>query len=208
MEFKFDLDTDIALTAEGSGGAYGILPTGIYSVTIMHASVGKSFDGQNNEVNIAIKTDDGHETTIWGLGIDATKANGQENYDYKKWQSLAAVTGMKTGEQAPYKLELSNGAVKDLVVFKELQGVQIKAAIQINRYMSNAGEVKEKNIFHSFYNKDGKSLSEIVGNKDATQIDKVAARLSDKIAKNMKGATTAPAETSTPTEENSADIFA
>lgn len=202
--FEFSLNNDIALEAENTGGSFGVLDTGVYSITIKHAAMNKTKNG-NNVVDISIQTEDGHETTIWGMCIDPTWASGSENYDYKKWQSLAAVTGMKTGETAPYKLELSNGQVKDLVVFKELQGAKLKVALQ-KELSVYQGDVKEKNIFHSFYFEDGCTLSERMSKKTAERIDKVAARLTDKHDKSYKNqgnATTATAVV----EESTPDIF-
>ena len=204
-EFVFDLNQETALEAEKSGGSYGVLETGIYDITIKHAAINTTKNG-NNVVDISIETDTGHETTLWGLCIDPTWASGAENYDYKKWQSLAAIAGMKSGERKPFKLELSNGTVKELVVFTELHGKKIKVALQKELDVYN-GEVKERNVFHSFYNEDGKTLSEIVSKKDATAIDKIASRLSDKITKRYKQANSGGASAPVAEEANNTSIF-
>ena len=206
-DFTFTLDNDIAMKAENTGGSFGVLDTGIYSFTIKSASIDKTQNG-NNTINLGIETDTGHETTIYGMCIDPTWASGSENYDYPKWQSLASLCGMKTGERVPYKLELSNGQTKELTVFKELMGKKLKAAIQksLSYYK---GEVKEKNIIHSFYSEDGKALSELSSNKPAVKIDKIASRLSDHHDKTYKkhmasGGVSDTVEAST---ENEASIF-
>lgn len=176
-DFVFKLEEEAALEANVGGGSFGVLDTGIYDVTISHAAIDKTKNG-NNVVNIAIKTDTGHETTIWGMCIDPTWASGAENYDYKKWQSLAALAGMRTGETVPFTLELSNGQTKQLVVFKELHGFKCKLAIQKKLDVYN-GDVRESNVIYEFYGADGKTYAEKAANKDANRIGKVESRLSD-----------------------------
>ena len=113
---------------------------------------------------------------------------------------------MKTGERKPYKLELSNGTVKELVVFTELQGKKIRVALQRELdWYNNA--LSERNVFHSFYTEEGKTLSEIVSKKDANAIDKVATRLSDKITKRYKQANAGGSAVPEVSTEESTSIF-
>ena len=186
MAYEFKLDEAAASEVVG-GGAFGTLDTGIYGVTINHASLDKD-NFKNDVVNISITTDSGHETTIWGLGIGEKNENGSENFDYKKWQSLAKLGGMKTGETAPFKITKEDGAlIKEVVVFKELMGKKLKMAIQKVFWASkDFSKDGENNEIYAVYSEDGRNVAEMNANGSAENIEKVGARLKDKETKSYK----------------------
>lgn len=198
MEFVFEYDENLALEAESTGGSFGTLDTGIYNIKSVVASLSKTKKG-NNTVDLSIVTDTGHETIIYGaFMIDKKWASGSDNFGIDKWNQFVGVMGMKTGETAPYTLELSNGNKKELTVFKEVHGKPMVLAIQKELSVYN-GEVREKNVIHSSYNEEGKALSEMIAGKPAEKVEKVKERLKDKEDKSYKNRAT----TSAPQEEES-----
>ena len=187
MELEFVFDDEIAEEAEQTGGSFGTLDTGIYNITINHASLDKTQKG-NNTLSLSITTDTGHETTLWGVfgTIDKLWASGSENYGYKDFQSLMAACGAKTITPTPFDLKKDDGTlIKQLSVVKELHGVKCVLAIQKQLDVYN-GEVRESNIIHSSYNSKGQTYLESKTNSEAVKVDKVAERLKDKETKAYK----------------------
>ena len=184
---EFNFDEELAETAETTGGSFGTLDTGIYGVTVNFASLDVTSKG-NNTLALDITTDDGHTTTIWSAfgTIDKTWSSGSENFSYKDFQSFMAVAGAKSITPTPYALKKDDGTlIKNLSVIKELHGIKLKLAIQKELDMYN-GEVKERNLIHSSYNAKGQTYLEAKSKADAEKIDKVAARLKDKVSKQYK----------------------
>jgi len=213
-DFVFELDTDEALASENTGG--GALDTGIYDVVITSASLSKT-KGGNNVVDLSFKTDKGETGLIYMAfctdkrwNPTAKNPQGSENFNYGLWQQFVSVTGMKTGETAPYTPKDKDGKNiqkdgKDVVltVFKEVHNLPMKLAIK-KVYDAYNGEEKESNEIHSCYNKDGKALSEIIGNLPAEKIEKVAERLKDKKTQAYKNLGNASTEAyQAPQEEES-----
>lgn len=171
IDFVFNLDTEAAESV--STGAKTI-ESGVYDVTIDYASIEKSKKG-NNTVSLSLMTTDGRYIKVWGMCIDKQWTSGSENFDYPKWMQLALVNGMKTGEQAPFKLTLKDGTTKELTVFKELHGKKFTIAVQRAFGFYN-GEETEKNLIHSSYK---------LGDEQAK---KVGERIKDKFDKQWKAA--------------------
>lgn len=167
FEFKLDLEA----AKEVSTGSKTI-ETGVYKATVEYMALGATKNG-NNVVDISFKTEEGRFIKIWGLCVDQKWASGATNYDYNKWMQLAVVTGMKTGETAPFTLTLKDGTTKQLTVFKESVGKPLQVAVQ-RAYDVYNGEETEKNRLHSSYNIDD------------VNTDKVASRLKDMYSKQWK----------------------
>ena len=185
IEFVFD--EEVATEAEGTGGGFGILETGVYEVTINHASLDKTAKG-NNTVSLGITTKDGHETTLWNAfgTIDKTWASGAENFSYKDFQAFMAACGAKSITPVPFDLKKEDGTlIKQLSVVKELHGVKCTLAIQKELDVYN-GQDKERNLVHSSYNAKGQTYLEAKSNAPAEKIGKVAERLKDKESKAFK----------------------
>lgn len=187
IEFVFD--EEVAEEAEQGGGSFGTLDTGVYKVTINHASLGKTTGG-NNTLSLGITTDSGQETTIWSAfgTIDKTWASGSENFGYKDFQSFMAACGAKSITPVPYDLKKEDGTlIKKLSVVKELHGVICTLAIQKEFDFYN-GEEGESNVIHSSYNSKGQTYLEAKSNLKAEKIDKVGSRLKDRTTKRYKAA--------------------
>lgn len=204
-DFVFELDTEEALASESKGG--GALDTGVYDVVITSASLSKT-KGGNNVVDLSFKTGNGQTGLIYmAFCTDKKWASGSENFGYGLWQQFVSVTGMKTGETAPFtpKKEDGSNLQKDgkdvvLTVFKEVHNLPMKLAIKKVLDIYN-GDVKESNEIHSCYNKDGQTLSEMIANKPAEKIEKVASRLTDKETKAYKNRGNAQESYQAPQEE-------
>ena len=187
MELSFTFEEDTVEEAEATGGSFGILPTGLYEVTINFASLDKTAKG-NNTLALDVTTADGHQTTIWSAfgTLDKMWASGAENFAYKDFQAFMASLGIKTITPTPFTLKKDDGTViKELSVVKEMHGKKCVLAIQKELDIYN-GEVKERNLIHSSYNAKGQTYLEAKGNLPAEKKDKVAARLADKESKAYK----------------------
>jgi len=191
----FVFDDELAVEAEATGGSFGVLPTGIYDVTINFGALDKTSKG-NNTLSLDITTDSGHQTTLWNCfgTLDKVWASGSENYGYKDFQAFMAACGAKSITPTPYALKKEDGTlIKNLSVVKELHGVKCKLAIQKVLDVYN-GEVKEKNEIHSSYNAKGQTYLEAKSGTPAEKINKVAERLKDKETKAYKQQGSAPLE--------------
>ena len=189
-EITFTFEEDAVEEAEQEqGGSFGVLPTGVYNVTINFASLSKTSNG-NNTVSLDITTDTGHRTTLWSVGgtIDKLWASGKENFMYKDFQSFMAACGCKSITPTPFKLTKDDGTlIKELSVVKELHGVKCVLAIQKELDVYN-GEVRESNTIHSSYNAKSQTYLEAKNSTPADKITKVAERLKDKETKRYKQA--------------------
>lgn len=186
IEFVFE--EDLVEEAEVvEGGSFGTLDTGVYDVTINFASLDKTSNG-NNTLSLDIKTSTGHRTTIWSAfgTIDKAWASGKENFSYKDFQAFMVACGAKTITPTPYQLKKEDGTlIKELSVVKELHGVRCQLAIQKELDVYN-GNVKERNVIHSSYNKNGQTYLESKTDSDAEKIYKVEGRLKDRETKAYK----------------------
>ena len=197
MNLEFDFTEDEIIEAEATGGGFGVLESGIYKgVTINFASLGTTKNG-NNTVSLDLTTADGHQLTIWSsfMSIDRTWSSGKENFGYKDWQSFMVANGAKTITPTPFTLKKDDGTViKELSVIKELHGKKCSLAIQKRFTTNGSGEEKLDNIIHSSYNAKGQTYLEAKSGSPAEKVDKVAARLKDKVSKAYKaqGSAAAP----------------
>jgi hypothetical protein len=184
MSYTFQLDTEAAATEQNSGA----LDTGIYPVTINSISLDKTKNG-NNTANISFTTNKGLSKTIYGMCMDKKWTSGADNFDYDKWNRIAALCGLKTGEvgQLPLKKDDGTPVMKDgsqvvLDVFKESIGAKVQLAIQLI-YDAYNGEAKEKNEIYEVFTEDGKTYNESTSNSPAEKLEKIKSRLKDKKTK-------------------------
>jgi len=185
MGYQFNLDTEAAETEQSSGGA---LDTGVYGATIEHISISQTKNG-NNMANISFKTDNGMNATVYGICMDKTWKSGAENFDYAKWNRIAALCGLKTGETITKKLfkedgspVMKDGSQIELEIFKESVNSKVKFAIQLV-YDAYNGNAKEKNEIYEVFTADGKTYNENNANQPAEKLDKIKSRLKDKKTK-------------------------
>lgn len=190
----FVFEEDVAEEAEQGGGSFGTLDTGVYDVTIKHASLDKT-KGGNNTLSLSIETKDGHQTTLWNVfgTIDKVWKSGSENFSYKNFQAFMAAAGAKSITPFEYKLEIEGREPKYLSCVKELHGKKMKLAIQKVLDVYNS-EVKESNEIHSSYNEKGQTYLEAKTGEQASKITKVAERLKDKETKQYKAYNGSPVE--------------
>jgi len=184
-EYVFKLDEEAAKT-EASSGGFGTLDTGIYKIKVNYVSLDKNNFG-DNAVNVNLTTEDGHTTTVWGLGVEPKTGSGMENYDYPKWSQLQVLGEMKTGELVDYDIKKDDGTVlKTVKVFSELTGIDLVVAIQKVHYATKAGKVGDNNEFYQFFSAEGKTVSELKENQPVEKLNKIKTRLKDKETKSYK----------------------
>lgn len=189
MEIEFNFEEDLAVEAEATGGSFGTLDTGVYTVTVNFGSLSTTSKG-NNTLALDITTKDGHNTTIWSAfgTIDKKWASGSDNFNYPQFQAFMAAIGAKSITPTPYSLKKEDGTlIKELSVMKECHGKQLMIAVQKELDVYN-GEVKESNIIHSCYNIKGQTYLEAKDGVEASKIYKVSERLKDKETKAYKNA--------------------
>jgi len=173
MGFEFKLDESVAQSA-GQGGA---LDTGVHTVVIEGAYLGQT-SGGNNTLDLEVKSKDGGQATIYGICIDEKWKSGGKNYDYARWQELAAVVGMKTGATSNVKRKKFDGTEEDAVAFDELIGKTVQMAIQVELDEYNGKEKKKRKLNRTFF-EDGKSIAEKQSGSEAKQSVKLAKSLKD-----------------------------
>ena len=216
-EFVFELDEEVAGTAGNGGGAFGPLETGFYDCEIVTASLGKTENG-NNTLDVSIKTDTGHELTIYqAFVMDKVWASGKENFGYKDWQAFAVVTGIKgvTSFDKPLLKDdgapvLKNGKPVILKAVKELEGVKVKLAlVKVLDFYKN--EVTTDNAIFASYTPAGANAKEkLAGDDSRTALEKLTPRLADKQEKRYKAyiANGGSTEGTLPEEENTPEASA
>lgn len=183
-EYVFELD-EAAASEEIKTGSFGVMDTGIYGVTINYVAKDKNNFG-DAAVNINLTTKDGHNTTIWGLGI-VKHDDPKKNADYNKWMQLVALSGMETGELGDFDIVKDDGTkIKTVEVFKELTEVKVCVAVQKVKYASKAGKLGENNAVYQFFREDGKSVLEVKDDSPAEKLEKLRTRLKDYEQKSYK----------------------
>jgi len=183
MELIFNLQEVEEAVEATEGGSFGLIDTGVYkNSTIVRAVLGKTKKG-NNKLDVTVRTEDGHELTIYqAFVIDTKWASGADNkYGYGAWLRFAKVTGIKslaTFQDSIMKDDGTPAKKKDgtplvLTCLKDCHGAKADVAIQkVFGYYNN--EVTEKNEIYDVY---------AVGSEKS---DKVALRLKDKEDKDFK----------------------
>jgi len=201
MELGFSLDLDVAANASKGGR----ISTGVYKVEIQKAFVYKTAKG-NNVVDLELRSENGEVGFINLLCIDKTWEGGAENFDYPRWQELAASAQMQSLTTSPMKRTGKDGEYNALVI-NELMGKTINVAVYEEHDVYNNEERKTLKLSNSFL-ADGRSVVEAQAKKPATRITKIEERLAPFETKEFKlwkngggGTTSAPVETtSTPAE--------
>lgn len=177
MDLVFNF-TEVQEAPEAVAGGFGLLESGMYKNCTIIRAVHSKTKGGNNAIDLSIKTETGHEQTIYQAFImDAKWANGSDNkYGYAKFLRFAKACGMKTANtfkdallDREGKPVVRKGTTTPVVFdsFKDLKDKKVDLGIQKVLDIYN-GEVKESNeIYDSF----------ACGSKSS---DKLAERLSDK----------------------------
>ncbi len=172
MEIGFKLDLDIA--AKQSQG--GRLATGVYEVEIVKNYLHKTDNG-NNVLDLELRSKNGEVGFVNRLCIDATWSSGAENFDYPKWQELAASCQMQTLTTFASKRNTKDGEI-DALSIKELTGKVIQVALYQEFDVYNNEETVKLKIANTFL-ADGRSITEAQAGKPAERIKKTAERLTD-----------------------------
>ena len=185
-DFIFKLDEEVA-GSNGAGG--GKIETGVHQVTITNAFIGETSNG-NNLVDIIFENEKGSKGIIFGLCIDDKWKSGAENFDYSKWQELAVLGGMKTGDTYTAKRKM-NGKEIDAIAFKELVGKKFNMAVYEEFDVYNGKESIKLKLSQTF-TPSGKTLTEAKEKLDATKMEEVKKTLTPFYTKNhQKGIDTA-----------------
>ena len=192
MGFQLNLNADAALNA-GKGGS---IDTGVHEVTIVGAYLVETKNG-NNTIDLELESKTGSKGTVYGMCIDEKWKSGAQNYDYPKWQELAAVLNMSTGATAAVRRKDFNGAESDAVAFTEIVGQKVQVAIQVELDINdtNGKETKKRKLNRTFF-ATGHSLAEKQAGSDAKQSVQLGKNLKDyETAAYKARATNAPADT-------------
>ena len=170
MEVSFNLDLDIAANASKGGR----ITTGVHKVEIVKAFLYKT-DKDNNVVDFEFRSEAGEVGFVNLLCIDAKWASGAENFDYPRWQELAASAQMRTLTTSLMKRKTKEGEI-DAMVINELMGKTIHIAVYEELDVYNNEEKSRLKLSNSFL-ADGRSVSEAQAKKPAERIKKIADRL-------------------------------
>ena len=204
-ELGFSLDLDIAANASKGGR----ITTGVYKVEIVKAFVYKTEKG-NNVIDLELKSENGEVGFINMLCIDKAWTSGAENFDYPRWQELAASAQMQALTTSPMKRKGKDGEV-DALVINELMGKTVNVAVYEELDVYNNEERKTLKLSNSFL-ADGRSVAEAQAKKPASRITKIGERLEQFETKDYKmwkqgggGSTTTAAPSAPAAPEMSAD---
>jgi len=170
-ELGFVLDLDVAANASKGGR----ITTGVYKVEIIKAYVYKSTKG-NNLIDLEIRSENGEVGFINTLCIDPKWESGAENFDYPKWQELAASARMKTLTLVAARRTTKNGE-EDAKMIKELIGKVVNVAVYEEFDVYNNNEKRTLKLSNTFL-EDGRSIVEAQQKKPAERIEKIKTRLS------------------------------
>lgn len=180
MELGFKLDLGIAAEA-GKGGRIG---TGVYKVEIVKAFVYKTENG-NNIIDLELRSENGEVGFVnrlcidpnWVKMKDGVEVLGSENFDYPRWQELAASAQMQSLTKYVLTRKTSEGEVPAEGI-KELTGKTVNVAVYIEFDVYNNKEKQTLKLSNTFL-PDGRSVAEAQAKKPAERIDKIKTRLSD-----------------------------
>lgn len=183
MDFVFNLE-EVNNAKEAVAGGFGILESGVYkNCTIVRGVHSKTKSG-NNVLDLAIKTETGHETTIYqAFMMDAKWANGSENkYGYEAFLRFAKACGMKSADTFKEPLldrdgkQITRKGTNDAVVFDSFKDLKDKKC--------DLGIVKVLDV----YNGEVKTTNEVYDTFScgSESSDKLATRIADKKTKAYK----------------------
>jgi len=202
MELVFNL-TEVQEAQEAVAGGFGILESGMYKNCTIVRGVHSKTKGGNNALDITVKTETGHETTIYqAFVMDAKWANGSDNkYGYAAFLRFAKACGMNSAETFQEALLDRDGKQvlrKDqtpviFTSFKALQNKKCDLGI-VKALDVYKGEVKETNEVYDTF---------ACGSESS---DKLGSRLKDKATTAYKefmanGGESEAEDTSAPVEE-------
>jgi hypothetical protein len=183
MELVFNL-TEVQEAPEAVAGGFGLLESGVYKDCTIIRGVHSKTKGGNNSIDLTIKTNTGHETTIYQAFImDAKWANGSDNkYGYASFLRFAKASGMKSVAtfQEPLldregKPVNKKGTTTPVVFtcFKDLKDKKVDLGIQRVLDVYN-GDTRESNEIYDTF---------ACGSESS---DKLATRIKDKLTKAYK----------------------
>jgi len=175
-EFVFNADQVASAQEAGSNK----IETGIKKLFIQEAYLTKTAKG-NNTLTIKVAGKAGAEKGFGlnGFCIDEKWASGKANYDFSKWTDLAYHAGMKTGATETITVK-HFGKDQEVQRLVELIDVELTFALQTVFDMNQAGDKAYENVaIYQVFSKDGKTKTEIAGNRPAKKIYKLEDRLED-----------------------------
>lgn len=183
MELVFNFQ-EVQEVQEAVAGGFGLLETGVYKDCTVIRGVHSKTKAGNNMIDLTIKTNTGHEQTIYGaFCMDAKWASGADNkYGYASFLRFAKACGMKSADtfQEPLldregKQVMKKGTTTPVVFtsFKDLKDKKVDFGIQkvLDIY---DGKVQESNEIYDTF---------ACGSESS---DKLATRIKDKHTKAYK----------------------
>lgn len=183
MDLVFNLE-EVQSVEEAKAGGFGVLDSGMYkNCTIVRGVLGKTENG-NNIIDISVKTETGHEHTIYqAFCLDTKWVSGADNkYGYAKWLRFAKackLSGLNTFQEPLLDNEgkqIMKKGTQEPVIFtsvKGLQGAVVDLGIQKVLDVYKGEETEENEIYDTF----------AVGSESS---DKLGDRIKDRKTKGHK----------------------
>jgi len=183
MELVFNFQ-EVQEVKEAVAEGFGLLESGVYKDCTVVRGVHSKTEKGNNMIDLTIKTNTGHETTIYkAFCMDAKWANGSDNkYGYASFLRFAKACGMKSATTFQEHLLDRDGkpvckkGTKIPVVltsFKDLKDKKVDFGIQ-KVFDVYDGKVRESNEIYDTF---------ACGSESS---DKLATRITDKKTKAYK----------------------
>ena len=178
----FKIETNKETLQEGGSGSSFINASGVYDVTINHASIGVSKGGAEQFIfNVDYK---GNAQTFYGPYYK--KKDGSYNdISVRLYTTLGVIAGLKDGdeftvESEPHKVGKDQKEV-DLDVVQELTELPIKLYVQ--QTFSNYNGINEKLEIRGFFDSEGASAEELVaGENQGSRLAQVEEKYADAIS--------------------------
>lgn len=159
----FTITTDAATVAETSGSSY-ISKSGIYDVTIKHASISKS-PGGSEKVIFNINWD-GNDQTIYGPCYKNNDGN-PNTIGTRIYNKLGIIVGMREGDRPTIQQETHavgpNKEQKELAVIQEFTDQNVKFRLQ-EEYTCYNGQIRKSMEIRNVFHESGASANEILSN--------------------------------------------
>jgi hypothetical protein len=176
MELVFNL-TEVQEAPEAVAGGFGLLESGVYKDCTIVRGVHSKTKGGNNQIDLTVRTNTGHETTIWGaFTMDAKWANGSDNkYGYASFLRFAKATGMNNVETFQEPLLDRDGKQVNRkdgtpVVFTSFKALQNKKC--------DLGIVKVLDVYNGVLKETNEVYDTFACGSESS--DKLATRIADK----------------------------
>ena len=170
MSFKLQV-TKEDLAKASSGGSSYITTSGIYDATVQAVTVDTN---EHGSVSLGFYVDLGNDTTqmLYGAlpmsNYDNTKVLEGSHKSFGALCTLANVDTETDFQEIDASLPIGKGgAAKDVTIFEDFEGVEVKMWVKFEYYRKKNGEIGEKKVIRAFFRPDDNASVDEILNETA-----------------------------------------